>query len=121
MKLEVKRTFMYTYTTYRYTPSIVSCTQRVKNGRTPRNAVYGGNGSFICSTTPEFVFYFNDDEKDCIVSIDAYNLVRNSMKGERLTENKRDSLLKEIDKLAKAGPIPAINEFIVKAVHNSNI
>ena len=75
--------------------------QGVKGNRVPYNAIYGGNGSFMCSTPSELILTVSSEDGRNI-SRNIISLVRKVNGWSRLTQNRVDLVE---SKLMQAGPL----------------
>jgi len=75
--------------------------QGVKGNRVPYNAIYGGNGSFVCENKAELVLTVSAEDGRSI-SRNIISLVRKVNGWSRLTQNRVDLVE---SKLMQAGPL----------------
>ena len=75
--------------------------QGVKGNRVPYNAIYGGNGSFVCNTPAELILTV-ETEDGRRVSRNIINVVRKANGWSRLTQNRVDLIE---SKLVQAGDL----------------
>lgn len=75
--------------------------QGVKNNRVPYNAIYGGNGSFVCETSSELILtVITEDGRK--ISRNIISVVRAVNRWSRLTQNRVDLVeakLREVGEL----------------------
>ncbi len=67
-------------TGYQYIKSETGFKTGVKNGKVPKNAVGGGNGTFITAISPKVIVFLSNKD-----SFDAYNIIK-SAASKRVTE-----------------------------------
>lgn len=70
-------------------PSLV---QGIKGGMTPRNAIAGGNGSFVVKGTPSQLILTVKTTEGKYIQLNIINTVRNVLNRSRITEKLCDKL-----------------------------
>lgn len=78
-----------------------------KNGNVPKNAIRGGNGTYICIIPAKYYFTFVDENGKCYI-LELYSKLKSKYPGKRFTKAFRKSLEEEI----KSTPIETLNVFL---------
>ena len=71
--------------------------QKVKNMRTPKHAVGGSNGSFVCATGRRIIIYTElDNDTRTIIKDDITDLIKEETGWKRLTDKKIELIKNEL-------------------------
>ena len=102
----------------------VKLVQGIKNGRTPRGAIRGGNGSFIVKNNDpmpaQFYLYFEDENgnKKCF---EAYSTIKSNMTKEKLTGKRRARISEKVAEMAAESDTYEPKKWVIKAVKDLKI
>ena len=99
-------------------PGSASLKQGVKGGRTPKNAIRGGNGSFITYERAQVILTLDSDGKR--LSKDIYFDIKDATGGKRITDtlcSKLENQFENFNFIVEDGNISNICEAIECAVN----
>ena len=101
----------------------VQLVQGVKNGRTPRGALGGSNGSFVVKTDNEsakFYFCFEDSSGDKKY-YEAYSTIKKNMKTQKLTQKRCYKISQKVAENASKSSKFEPEKWVIKAVQDLKI